>query len=251
MLGVLPSFLARLLFYVNGQASGFWRYLLQDAVLALCGWVPGVVGLMIRATAYRLILHTDGFVLVEPGVRLRHAGNIRLGRGVLLSSGVYIHACAQGVEVGDDSVLMRGVELHTFNFRDLPHAFVRIGRRCIVGSRVVIRGQGGVSIGDDVVIEPGAQLIAAQHNFGDTSRPVSDQYITATGIAVGDGVLIGARAIVLDGVCVGSGAVIGVGAVVTRDVPSRCYAAGVPASVVRRFPASEDDPAPQRYAAAG
>ena len=45
---------------------------------------------------------------------------------------------------------------------------------------------------------------------------------------------IGAKATVLKGVTIGDGAVIGAGAVVTRDVPARAVAVGVPARVIGR-----------------
>jgi acetyltransferase-like isoleucine patch superfamily enzyme len=52
-------------------------------------------------------------------------------------------------------------------------------------------------------------------------------------VTIGHGVWIGAKATVVKGVTVGDDAVIGAGAVVTRDVPSRAIALGVPARVVR------------------
>jgi acetyltransferase-like isoleucine patch superfamily enzyme len=54
-------------------------------------------------------------------------------------------------------------------------------------------------------------------------------------VAIEDRVWIGARAIILKGVTVGHDAVVAAGSVVTRDVPPRTVAAGVPARVVRRL----------------
>ena len=54
---------------------------------------------------------------------------------------------------------------------------------------------------------------------------------------IGDGVLVGAGAVVLEGICIGDNAVIGAGAVVTHDIPSGAVALGVPAKVVK----SRDD----------
>jgi acetyltransferase-like isoleucine patch superfamily enzyme len=41
-------------------------------------------------------------------------------------------------------------------------------------------------------------------------------------------------ATILKGVTIGDGAIVSAGAVVTRDVPARCLAAGVPASIIKR-----------------
>src|SRR2546422_6038 len=87
---------------------------------------------------------------------------------------------------------MHNAELHVFNFRDLPHAFIRIGRRTFVGESVIVRGQGGVEIGDDVLIAPRAQILAINHNYADVTRPIIDQGITGRGIVVEDGSWIGA-----------------------------------------------------------
>ena len=57
---------------------------------------------------------------------------------------------------------------------------------------------------------------------------------SAKKVTVGDGVLVGANAVLLEGVTVGDGAVVAAGAVVTGDVPPETVAAGVPARIVKR-----------------
>ncbi|RLC65707.1 MAG: hypothetical protein DRI48_06430, partial [Chloroflexi bacterium] len=195
----------------------------------------GRVGL--RALAYRLILHSDGFPVVEDHVRLCQPANIHLGRRVYLDHGVYLHACPQGVFIGDETFVMHGSVLHVYNFRDLPDAGIWIGRNCFVGELCLIRGQGGVQIGDSVLLAPRVQILAVNHLFDDPPRPVIQQGITAQGIVVEDGAWIGAGAILVDGVRVGARAVVGAGAVVTRNVPPQTLALGVPARVVRRLDA--------------
>ena len=46
---------------------------------------------------------------------------------------------------------------------------------------------------------------------------------------------IGGNATILPGVTVGDYSVIGAGAVVTRDIPARSVAVGVPAKVIKRL----------------
>ena len=50
---------------------------------------------------------------------------------------------------------------------------------------------------------------------------------------VGDNVLIGANAVVLEGVRIGQGAVVAAGAIVIEDVPEGAVVAGVPARVIK------------------
>ncbi len=221
--------------YVRRQASNWQRYWLEQTICAVAGWIPTIIGIGIRAVLYRLILHTSGTVAIENGVRLRFAEHIKLGNHVYLDQGVYLHACPDGIEIGDNSLVMHGAILHVYNFRNLPHAFIRIGKNCLIGERSILRGQGGITIGDRVYTASMVQILAVNHVFGDPDRPFIEQGITAEGIHVEDDVWIGAGAIITDGVRIGNGAVVAAGAVVTEDVPSRTVVGGVPAHVFRKI----------------
>ena len=54
--GLIPN----LLLYVNRQAESPMRYAWEQTVMAVAGWVPSVMGVALRALAYRSILHMDG-----------------------------------------------------------------------------------------------------------------------------------------------------------------------------------------------
>lgn len=226
---------ASLEYYIRGQAANWKSYALQETVLAAFGAIPTVVGIALRSVTYRAILQMHGTAAIEHGVRLRHTRNITLGDGVYLDHGSYLHATPGGITIGAHTFVMHGTILHVYNFRDLPHAFIRIGENCIVGEGTVIRGQGGVTIGDHVLIAPRVQILAVEHTYGVPGVPVMHQGIRATGITIEDGAWLGAGCIVLDGVTVGAGAVIGAGAVVTKDVPPYTVAVGVPARCVRDY----------------
>ena len=215
--------------YLSWQADSPGRYAAEQGLQALAGWVPTILGIGLRAVLYRLILGMDGWVAIERGVRLRFANRIRLGQGSYLDEGVYIHACPGGVEIGPGTMVMHGAVLHVYNFRHLPHAGIRIGRDSLIGEYCVIRGQGGVHIGDRVYTSPLVQIVAVDHVFDDRSRPFVEQGITARGITIEDDVWIGSGAVITDGVRIGRGAVVAAGAVVTKDVAPHTIAAGVPA----------------------
>ncbi len=209
----------------------------------LAGWIPTILGIGIRALLYRGILHMRGLAAIENGVRLRFADHIWLGHGVYLDQGVYLHACPQGIYLGDGTLIMHGSVLHVYNFRDLPHAFIRIGRRSLIGELNVLRGQGGITIGDRVYTASQVQLLAVNHVYNDPGRPIIDQGITAEGIVIEDDVWIGAGAIITDGVRVGQGAVVAAGAVVTHDVPPHTVVGGVPARVLKQIQPGDPSPA--------
>jgi acetyltransferase-like isoleucine patch superfamily enzyme len=219
--------------YITRQSSSPGRYLWEQLVLTTFGWIPTIVGIGLRAVAYRLIVHLEGLVAIESGVRIRFANQIRLGRGAYLDEGVYLHACPGGIDIGENTLVMHHAELHVYNFRNLPHAGIKIGRDSLIGEFNILRGQGGIEIGDRVYTSPLVQFVAVNHVFSDPEQPFVEQGITARGIKVDDDVWIGAGAIITDGVHLGQGAVVAAGAVVTRDVPPHTVVAGVPARPVK------------------
>lgn len=229
--------------YLSRQAATPAHYLLEQTCFAAVGWAPTLIGIGLRAVLYRLILRMDGLVAIENGVRLRFASHIHLGRNVYLDQGVYVHACPQGVTIGDNTFVMHGAVLHVYNFRNLPHAFIRIGRDSLIGELNVLRGQGGITIGDRVYTAPLVQILAVNHVYNDPGRPMVEQGITAEGIVIEDDVWIGAGAIITDGVRIGRGAVIAAGAVVAQDVPPHVVAGGVPAKVLKEIRPGQHGPA--------
>ena len=233
--------------YLHRQASSVTRYVLEQVLYFVFGWVPTVVGIGLRGLFYRLILRMDGVAAIEKNVRLRFANYIKLGHGVYLDEGTYLHACPNGIEIGDGSIVMHGAILHVYNFRDLKQSGIKIGRDSLIGEYSVIRGQGGVSIGDRVYTSPFTQIISVNHVFDDPGRPFVEQGITAEGIIIEDDVWLGAGAIITDGVRVGKGAVVAAGAVVTKDVPPHTVVGGVPAKPIKSIDGSVSNPDRQIY----
>jgi acetyltransferase-like isoleucine patch superfamily enzyme len=227
------SFWQNLSLYISRQAAGIGSYIIEQLLFTLIGWIPTIVGIGIRGVFYRLILHMDGMAAIEKKVRLRFASNIRLGNGVYLDESTYLHACANGIEIGSGTYVMHGAVLHVYNFRNMPHSGIQIGCNSLIGEYSVIRGQGGVKISDRVYTSPFTQIIAVNHVFDDPDRPFTQQGITAEGIVIEDDVWLGAGAIITDGVRVGQGAVVAAGAVVTKDVLPHTVVAGVPAETIK------------------
>jgi len=219
--------------YLDRQASSIFRYIYEQTILFLFGWIPTLVGVGIRGIFYRLILKVDGVAAIESRVRIRFADNIKLGHGVYIDENAYLHACPQGIEIGEGTIVMHGAVLHVYNFRQMPQSGIKIGKDSLIGEYSVIRGQGGVEIGDRVYTSPFTQIIAVNHVFDDPEQPFVDQGITAEGIVIEDDVWLGAGAVITDGVRVGKGAVVAAGAVVTKDVAPHTVVGGVPAKQIK------------------
>lgn len=223
----------QLRYYIAGQASSLSAYILEQFILVCFGWMPTIIGLGLRGLFYRLIMKIQGMPAIESGVRIAHAGNITLGKGVYLDQGVYLHALPGGISIGDNTFIMHHTMLHVFNFRNLPHAGIHIGKNCFLGEFNVMRGQGGVRIGDNVYTGPMVQIVAVNHVYQDHTRTIREQGITAEGVIVEDDVWIGAGVTIVDGVTIGRGSVIGAGSVVTKDIPPYSIAVGTPAKPIK------------------
>ena len=220
-------------FYLKQRSRSPWHYVVGETLQGLVGWVPSLVGIGLRGVLYKLFLKSGGVPAIEDHVRMIRPEDITLGAKVYLDHGVYLHGGPGGITIGDESWLMSGCRLHVFNFRNIPHAGIRIGRHTFLGEETLMRAQGGITIGDRVLFGPRVQVLAVNHVMSDPDRAIMDQGITAVGIRIEDGAWIGAGAIVLDGVTIGKHACVGAGAVVTSDVPANALAVGAPARVIR------------------
>ncbi len=106
---------------------------------------------------------------------------------------------------------------------------IKLGKRVFINSGCCFQDQGGIEIGDDVLI--GQQVVIATLNH-DLDPDRRGNMLPAP-VKIGNKVWIGAHATILAGVKIGDGAVIAAGAVVTKDVPANTVAAGVPAKIIK------------------
>jgi acetyltransferase-like isoleucine patch superfamily enzyme len=106
------------------------------------------------------------------------------------------------------------------------------GRGLVVNSNTYIHGLGGVVFGDDVLIGPNVVISSGEHQYRGGRMPIKLQPITPKQITIGDGVWIGANAVIMPGITLASGTIVGAGAVVTKSTQPFTIVAGVPAKQI-------------------
>ena len=132
-------------------------------------------------------------------------------RKVLLSAGEHINiergACfAEDTSIGNNSAL--GINCHI--------------------------QEGGVSIGDNVLMGPDVWIFTTNHNFSDITKPICMQgNEPPKAVVIEDDCWIGSRVTILPGVRVKKGCVVGAGTVLTKTYPEYSVIVGNPGKVVK------------------
>lgn len=119
--------------------------------------------------------------------------------------------------------------LYRWGFRRCRNVYgIELPYSATIGRNVIIEHQGGIVVHGCTVIGDGC-TIRQNCTFG-----IRDKSDLSAAPVLGDGVDVGAGAVILGRVHVGDGAGIGANAVVLSDVPAGALAVGVPARIVVR-----------------
>lgn len=113
---------------------------------------------------------------------------------------------------------------------------IHLGKQVFINAGVTFTDLGGIYLGDQVLIGPGATLISVNHPL----QPSQRRGLELAPVYVQRNAWIGANATILPGVTIGENAVVAAGAVVTKDVAANTVVAGVPARVVKTIAHEEE-----------
>ncbi len=117
------------------------------------------------------------------------------------------------------------------NFRCDYGFNISCGKNFYMNFDCVILDCARVVIGDNVLCGPKVQIVTPLHPIDPEERLKGLEY--AKEIIIGNNVWIGSGAIISGGVTIGDNTTIGAGSVVTRDIPSNVFAAGVPCRIIK------------------
>jgi len=108
-------------------------------------------------------------------------------------------------------------------------AKLTLGDKVFLNQGVRIACTNEITIGDNALI--GDETVILDSDY----HGVAEAQTKSAPVHIDRDVWLGTRVIVLRGVTIGEGSVVGAGSVVTRSIPPRSFAAGVPARVIRNL----------------
>lgn len=122
---------------------------------------------------------------------------------------------------------------------------VNIENHALISSKISIGDYSGIGegariygttvIGKDVMMGRECIIVTQNHSFDRTDIPMREQGAQEEKpVLIGNDVWIGHRVTILPGSKIGDGVIIGAGAVVSGEIPAYTIVGGVPAKVIRK-----------------
>ena len=153
------------------------------------------------------------------GCKLKSAGrNYFATGGVVLKDGL--------VDIGSLNVFEKGFDIEV-------KGELKIGRKNYFNKNFKAVCFERIEIGNDCMIADSVHLYDHDHGYTELSLPIAQQGYTTSPIKIGNNVWLGAKVTVLKGVTIGDGVIVGANAVVTKDLPANSICGGIPAKVIK------------------
>jgi acetyltransferase-like isoleucine patch superfamily enzyme len=225
-------FIEKVIGKLKGNPNYKWEseYQMRELLVVLFGRSRQ----LLRGMIVKIFVRSPGLIFVGTGVRIKHAHLVNAGRNLILEDGVYLNALsANGITMKDNVTIARNSTIVCTGVIAHKGVGVSIGKNTGINANAFIGGQGGIAIGDNVILGPGVMIFSENHVFADADTAIKDQGVSRVGVVIGNNCWVGAGVTILDGVNIGEGCVIAAGSVVTKSIPSNSIAKGIPAKVCK------------------
>ena len=119
------------------------------------------------------------------------------------------------------------------------HPQIVIGDNCNVGEHTHISSINKITIGNGLLT--GRYVYIGDNSHGDLSldgcsiTPINRELKSKGEIVIGDNVWIGDKVTILSGVHIGNNVIVAANSVLTKNFPSNCVVAGVPAKIIKQL----------------
>lgn len=176
-----------------------------------------------------------GFFFKGRHVKIRNRHLINAGKNLILGDYVYLNGLSKkGITLGNNVTIERSSTIICTGVIANKGEGIVVGSNTGINANVFIGAQGGVSIGNYVIIGPGVKIFSENHNI-ESEGYFKNQGETRLGVEIKDNSWIGSGAIILDGVILESNTVVAAGSVVTKSFEGNCVIGGVPAKIIKKL----------------
>lgn len=180
------------------------------------------------------IKESTGLLFIGSGVKLRHGYQLSAGKNLILEDNVSINALSvNGIQLGNNVSIARDSILFCTGVIAQKGTGIIIGDRTGISARAYLAGQGGITIGNDVIMGPNVQVFSENHAFSDLILTIKEQGVIKQAVNIGNNCWLGAGSTILAGVNIGDGCVVAAGSVVNKSFPENSIIGGIPAKVLK------------------
>ena len=124
---------------------------------------------------------------------------------------------------------------------DIVGGKIIFGKNFPMGDHCQLERQGGLTIGDDVLLASRVFIGTTSHGkyVGErqdspTTKP-NERKIYYQSVEIGNNCWIGNGVVILSGVTIGNGCIVGANSVITKNIPDECMVVGVPARIIKKY----------------
>lgn len=188
----------------------------------------------LRGVMIKPFIKSTGFLFLGKNTKIQFKKQLTIGKSVIIDDNVFINAYSlNGIQLGNNVSISRDSILVGSGVIRRKGIGIKIGNDTGINARAYFGGQGGISIGDFVIIGPDVKIFSENHIYDNISIPIKFQGESRQGVLIEDNCWIGAGSIILDGVHLGKGCVVAAGAVVTKSFSDNSIIGGVPAKLIK------------------
>ena len=177
---------------------------------------------------------SGGLVFLGRNVIIRHGYQLSVGKNLILEDNVSVNALSfNGITLGDNVSIAKDSILFCTGVIAQKGTGIIIGNRTGISARAYLAGQGGITIGNDVIMGPNVQIFSENHAYADIDKNIKDQGVIKQEVKIGNNCWIGGGATILSGVTLGNGCVVAAGSVVNKSFPENMVIGGIPAKAIK------------------
>jgi len=188
----------------------------------------------IRGIRVKALINVPGLVFCGRFVVIEHGYQVVSGSSLILEDMVHINALSEkGITFGRNVTIAKGSVIVCTGVVANRGIGLKIGDYSAVGAQSFLGAQGGITLGNDVIMGPGVRIFSENHNCDLIDIPIRTQGETRKAVLIEDDCWVGSGVTILGGVTIGKGSVIAAGSVVTHSIPPFSIVAGIPAKLIK------------------